>query len=321
MFNWLKPKKTSGDPAEQLPADRGGYLARLRQGLTKTRDGLSNLFLGKKKIDAALLEELETQLLTADLGMDLTMKLMDKITERLNRKELADGEALRTALAEEMLALLPASEQPERRGAPHVILMVGINGAGKTTTIGKLTARFQGEGKKVMLAAGDTFRAAAVEQLQSWGQRNNVPVIAQATGADSASVAYDALESARARGQDILIIDTAGRLHTQNHLMDELKKIKRVLGRLDPSAPQETLLVIDGGNGQNALRQAEEFQRAVGLDGIVLTKLDGTAKGGIVLAIAEKLAVPIRFIGLGEAKEDLREFNASAFIRALLYND
>ncbi len=321
MFNWLKRKKTSEDTAEQLPADQGGYLARLRQGLSKTRDGLSNLFLGKKKIDADLLEELETQLLTADLGMDLTLKLMAKITEKLNRKELADGEALRAALADEMLALLPADEQPTRAGTPHVILMVGINGAGKTTTIGKLTARFQAEGKKVMLAAGDTFRAAAVEQLQSWGQRNQVPVIAQATGADSASVAYDALESARARGQDILIIDTAGRLHTQNHLMDELKKIKRVLGRLDPSAPQETLLVIDGGTGQNALRQAEEFHQAVGLDGIVLTKLDGTAKGGIVLAIAEKLAVPIRFIGLGEAKEDLREFNGSAFIRALLYND
>ena len=321
MFNWLKRKKTSEDTAEQLPADQGGYLARLRQGLSKTRDGLSNLFLGKKKIDADLLEELETQLLTADLGMDLTLKLMAKITEKLNRKELADGEALRAALADEMLALLPADEQPTRVDTPHVILMVGINGAGKTTTIGKLTARFQAEGKKVMLAAGDTFRAAAVEQLQSWGQRNQVPVIAQATGADSASVAYDALESARARGQDILIIDTAGRLHTQNHLMDELKKIKRVLGRLDPSAPQETLLVIDGGTGQNALRQAEEFHQAVGLDGIVLTKLDGTAKGGIVLAIAEKLAVPIRFIGLGEAKEDLREFNGSAFIRALLYND
>ena len=334
MCNWLKRDKKKAEAPEEsppsealpseteaLPPDRGGYLARLRQGLSKTRDGLANLFLGRKQIDQELLDELETLLLTADVGLELTQRLMNEVSARVSRKELGDSEAVRSALADQLAALLPPTEQPERSASPHVILLGGINVAGKTTSIGKLAAHFQAQGKKVMLAAGDTFRAAAVEQLQAWGERNRVPVIAQATGADSASVAFDALQAATARGMDILLVDTAGRLHTQSHLMDELKKIKRVLGRQNPALPQETLLVIDAGNGQNALRQAEQFHEALGLDGIVLTKLDGTAKGGIVFAIAARLGVPIRFIGVGEGREDLKEFNGSAFVRALLYND
>ena len=243
------------------------------------------------------------------------------MTAQIDRKELKDVEAVKAAVRDHMQQLLAPYAQPldTSRTKPFVILMTGINGAGKTTTIGKLARHFQQEGKKVMLAAGDTFRAAAVEQLQTWGARHNVPVIAQGTGADAASVAYDALQSATARGIDILIIDTAGRLHTQDHLMEELKKIKRVIAKLDPAAPHETMLIIDAGNGQNALRQAEQFHKAMQLDSITVTKLDGTAKGGILFAISEKLGIPIRYIGVGEQPEDLRPFNAQEFVQALLY--
>lgn len=318
MFNWLKREKKE----EALPEDKTGYLERLRQGLNKTREGLANLFLGKKQIDADLLDELETLLLTADVGIEATNRLIQVVQDKISRKELDDAEAVRQALAQEMEALLsPLVREIEMEKKPHVILMVGINGAGKTTSIGKLAHHYLEQNKKVMLAAGDTFRAAAVEQLQTWGERNGVPVIAQGTGADSASVAYDAVQSAMAKGVDVLIIDTAGRLHTQNHLMEELKKIKRVIQKINPEAPHETLLVIDAGNGQNALKQAQHFNEALDLSGIILTKLDGTAKGGIIFAIAEKIKLPIRFIGVGEGKTDLRPFNPSAFIRALLYND
>lgn len=318
MFNWLKREKKE----EALPEDKTGYLERLRQGLNKTREGLANLFLGKKQIDADLLDELETLLLTADVGIEATNRLIQVVQDKISRKELDDAEAVRQALAQEMEALLsPLVQEIEMEKKPHVILMVGINGAGKTTSIGKLAHHYLEQNKKVMLAAGDTFRAAAVEQLQTWGERNGVPVIAQGTGADSASVAYDAVQSAMAKGVDVLIIDTAGRLHTQNHLMEELKKIKRVIQKINPEAPHETLLVIDAGNGQNALKQAQHFNEALDLSGIILTKLDGTAKGGIIFAIAEKIKLPIRFIGVGEGKTDLRPFNPSAFIRALLYND
>lgn len=318
MFNWLKREKKE----EALPEDKTGYLERLRQGLNKTREGLANLFLGKKQIDADLLDELETLLLTADVGIEATNRLIQVVQDKISRKELDDAEAVRQALAQEMEALLsPLVREIEMEKKPHVILMVGINGAGKTTSIGKLAHHYLEQNKKVMLAAGDTFRAAAVEQLQTWGERNGVPVIAQGTGADSASVAYDAVQSAMAKGVDVLIIDTAGRLHTQNHLMEELRKIKRVIQKINPEAPHETLLVIDAGNGQNALKQAQHFNEALDLSGIILTKLDGTAKGGIIFAIAEKIKLPIRFIGVGEGKTDLRPFNPSAFIRALLYND
>ncbi|WP_317622925.1 signal recognition particle-docking protein FtsY [Thiohalobacter sp.] len=314
------------EPTEEKSDDkpRKGLFARLRDGLAKTRSGLtegiSRLVRGRRKIDDALLEELETQLLVADVGVEATTEIIGDLTRRVARKQLDDAEALLAALREDMTALLePVSkplEIPEQE-QPFVILMVGVNGAGKTTTIGKLAARFKAEGRSVMLAAGDTFRAAAVEQLQTWGERNGVPVIAQQQGADSASVIFDALQAAQARGIDVLIADTAGRLHTQSNLMEELKKIKRVLGKLDPSAPHEVMLVVDAGTGQNALNQALQFNAAVGLTGITLTKLDGTARGGVIFAIARRLGVPIRFIGVGEAAEDLRPFDAREFVDAL----
>ena len=303
------------------PKSEGGYFARIRQGLAKTRHGFANLFLGKKTLDQDLIDDLEAQLLTADVGIEVTTKIIDTVTQQIDRKELKDVDAVKAAVRDHMQQLLAPFAQPldTSSAKPYVILMTGINGAGKTTTIGKLARHFQQEGKKVMLAAGDTFRAAAVEQLQTWGARHNVPVIAQGTGADAASVAYDALQSATARGVDVLIIDTAGRLHTQEHLMAELQKIKRVIGKLNPDAPHETMLIIDAGNGQNALRQAEQFHKAMQLDSITVTKLDGTAKGGILFAISEKLGIPIRYIGVGEHPEDLRPFNANEFVRALLY--
>ena len=317
---------TEAEPALAQPQTKpknesGGYFARIRQGLAKTRRGFADLFLGKKTLDQDLIDDLETQLLTADVGIEVTRNIIDSVTAQIDRKELKDVEAVKAAVRDHMQQLLAPYAQPldTSRTKPFVILMTGINGAGKTTTIGKLARYFQQEGKKVMLAAGDTFRAAAVEQLHTWGARHNVPVIAQGTGADAASVAYDALQSATARGIDVLIIDTAGRLHTQDHLMEELKKIKRVIAKLDPAAPHETMLIIDAGNGQNALRQAEQFHKAMQLDSITVTKLDGTAKGGILFAISEKLGIPIRYIGVGEQPEDLRPFNAQEFVQALLY--
>ena len=308
-------------PQTKPKNDSGGYFARIRQGLAKTRRGFADLFLGKKTLDQDLIDDLETQLLTADVGIEVTRSIIDSVTAQIDRKELKDVEAVKAAVRDHMQNLLAPYALPLDTSCakPYVILMTGINGAGKTTTIGKLARHFQQEGKKVMLVAGDTFRAAAVEQLQTWGARHNVPVIAQGTGADAASVAYDALQSATARGIDVLIIDTAGRLHTQDHLMEELKKIKRVIAKLDPAAPHETMLIIDAGNGQNALRQTEQFHKAMQLDSITVTKLDGTAKGGILFAISEKLGIPIRYIGVGEQPEDLRPFNAQEFVQALLY--
>lgn len=310
-------------PVEEKPA-RLGFFARLKQGLAKTSasigEGMASLFLGKKAIDDDLLDELETRLLTADVGVEATSAIMQNLTRRVSRKELADSDALYRALQEELAAILRPVEQPlliEAGKQPYVILVVGVNGAGKTTTIGKLAKKLQDEGKKVMLAAGDTFRAAAVEQLQVWGERNRIPVIAQHTGADSASVIFDAVQAAKARGIDVLIADTAGRLHTKDNLMEELKKVRRVIGKLDESAPHETLLVLDAGTGQNALSQARLFHQAVSLSGLALTKLDGTAKGGVIFALAKQMSLPIRYIGVGEGIDDLRPFEAEAFVKAL----
>ena len=307
--------------------EKTGLFSRLKDGLSRTRQsltgGVADLVLGARSIDEALLEEIETMLLMADVGIDATREIIDKLTQQVARKELGDAEALMAALHDHMQTILEPVSQPLRLAGntgPFVILMVGINGAGKTTTIGKLAHRFQQDGKKVMLAAGDTFRAAAVEQLQAWGERNDIPVISQQQGADSASVIFDALQSARSRGIDVLIADTAGRLHTQSNLMEELKKIKRVMGKLDEQAPHEVMLVVDAGTGQNALNQAQEFNNTVGLTGITLTKLDGTAKGGIVFAIARQLNIPLRFIGVGEGIENLREFDAKEFVDALFDN-
>jgi fused signal recognition particle receptor len=316
-------KKKNPEPAEASPPSTGLF-TRLKQGLARTRanlvDALGDLLSGRRQIDEDLLEELETLLLTADVGVDATRRIIDELTQRVRRRELADPEALGVALREQLAALLHTVDAPVREaatGRPQVILMVGVNGVGKTTTIGKLARRFRDDGNSVMLAAGDTFRAAAVEQLQAWGRRNDVPVIAQATGADAASVIFDALEAATARGIDVLIADTAGRLHTKSNLMEELSKIVRVMRKIDPDAPHEVMLVVDAGTGQNALNQAVEFDQATGLTGITLTKLDGTAKGGIIFAIAERLGVPIRFIGIGEGVEDLRPFDADEFVKAL----
>jgi fused signal recognition particle receptor len=327
MFGFGKNKNSaSADPQQSAATETasGGLLQRLKQSLGRTRasltDSVVTLFAGKKQIDEVLLEELESLLLSADLGFAATQRILDEITARVKRRELADSDALYQVLKEQLRQILAAVDYSERQptaGKPRVILMVGINGAGKTTTIGKIAKRLQDQGKRVMLAAGDTFRAAAVEQLQTWGERNAVPVIAQHTGADSASVIFDAFEAAIARQIDVLIADTAGRLHTKDNLMDELSKIVRVLKKRDPDAPHEVMLVVDGGTGQNALQQAVHFNKAVGLTGITITKLDGTAKGGILFAIAEQLQLPIRYIGIGEGIDDLRPFNADEFIDAL----
>jgi fused signal recognition particle receptor len=284
-------------------------------------DTLADVVLGKKKIDAELLEDLETRLLLADVGATATQRIISDLTSRVSRHQVDDSDALMTALRENLLAILtPAipKEKTEPLPSPYSILMVGINGAGKTTTIGKLAHLYQSQGKSVLLAAGDTFRAAAVEQLKIWGERNNISVISQAQGADSAAVIYDAVQAAKARHYDVLLADTAGRLHTQQHLLEELKKVKRVMQKVDPEAPHETWLVLDAGIGQNALVQAQQFHQALGLTGLILTKLDGTAKGGIIFAISEALGLPIQYIGVGEAIDDLRPFNAEEFVDALL---
>ena len=339
MIKWLKRNQNAMNepavsdvllsvPNEAAPV-AAGVLMRLRRSLSQTRlqlgRGLQHLLLGKKEIDAALLAELETLLLRADLGASTTQKLLNQLSEGVLRKPLADGDAVFSALKLRMEALLDVEEpvrvEGEQHASPFVILMVGVNGAGKTTTIGKLARQYQQQGKRVMLAAGDTFRAAAVEQLQAWGERIQIPVIAQHTGADSASVLFDAFSAAKARGMDILIADTAGRLHTQTHLMDELKKVKRVLQKLDPDAPHETMLVLDASIGQNALNQARQFHEAIGLTGITMTKLDGTAKGGILIAIADALGIPFRYLGVGENIDDLRVFDASQFVQAIFQDD
>jgi fused signal recognition particle receptor len=326
MLNFLKRKKDTKpeENTEEKNEKSPGFFARLKAGLTKTRNqlttGIANLILGKKVLDKDVIELIETQLLTADVGVDATKQLIDHLTQKLDRKELDDPKAALDTLREDMLAILQPCQTPltiPDRNDPFVILVVGINGSGKTTTIGKIAHYFTEDKKNVMLAAGDTFRAAAIEQLQVWGQRNHIPVVAQQSGADTAAVIFDAMESAKARKMDILIADTAGRLHTQMNLMQELKKVNRVLGKLDPSAPHETLLVLDASIGQNAINQAKQFHEAIGLTGLVITKLDGTAKGGIIFAIAKQMKLPIRFIGVGEGIDDLRPFDAESFVSAL----
>lgn len=341
MASWFKRNKDKKE--ESLPSDNSeaniqdlepksgeerGIFERFKKGLSKTRshlgDGIGRLLLGKKEIDDSLIEELETQLLIADIGIETTNETIDFLKNNLKRKELKSGDALFGSLKKHLEALLQAQTRPltfeTEDNTPFVILMVGVNGAGKTTTIGKLAKNLQNSGKKVMLASGDTFRAAAVEQLQAWGDRNNISVIAQHTGADSASVIFDALTAAKARGVDVLIADTAGRLHTQANLMEELKKIKRVLKKIDPNAPHETMLVLDASIGQNALNQAKKFHKDIELTGITMTKLDGTAKGGILFAVANELKLPFRYIGVGEGIDDLRPFDASQFVSAI-FND
>jgi fused signal recognition particle receptor len=321
----VEPSPGAAAAAEESAAPAAdGLLARLKSKLGRGRSwlthDLANLLPGGR-IDATVLDELESRLIAADVGIETSERILAGLRRRVARSELADLDALLAALRATLLEILAPCAQPlEVDGArrPFVILVVGVNGSGKTTTIGKLAHRLGEAGAQVVLAAGDTFRAAAIEQLQVWGQRNQVPVIAQATGADPAAVIYDALQSAQARGADVLIADTAGRLHTQSNLMDELRKVRRVLGRLDPTAPHEVLLVLDAGQGQNALAQARQFHAALGVTGIVMTKLDGTARGGIVLAIADTLKLPIRFIGVGEAIEDFAVFDAEAYVDALL---
>ncbi|WP_058960043.1 signal recognition particle-docking protein FtsY [Type-E symbiont of Plautia stali] len=307
---------------EQDRPTKEGFFARLKRSLVKTRENLGSgfvsLFRGKK-IDDDLFEELEEQLLIADVGVETTRRIITNLTQQANRKQLRDAEALYGLLKSEMAGILEKVDQPLDVGGktPFVILMVGVNGVGKTTTIGKLARQYQAQGKSVMLAAGDTFRAAAVEQLQVWGQRNNIPVVAQHTGADSASVIFDAIQAAKSRNVDVLIADTAGRLQNKAHLMEELKKITRVMKKLDEDAPHEVMLTLDASTGQNAVSQAKLFHEAVGLTGITLTKLDGTAKGGVIFSVADQFGIPIRYIGVGEGIEDLRPFKAADFIEAL----
>ncbi|MFO1420462.1 MAG: signal recognition particle-docking protein FtsY [Candidatus Competibacteraceae bacterium] len=321
-FRKDRASEAAAEPIEPKPE----RFARLRDRLRRTRQslvgGLGDLFAGRKLDDEAL-EELESRLLLADVGVEVTSHLMKRLAERVSRQQLNDIPALLEALRDELLGILAPCQQPWRPGEsqPYTILMVGVNGVGKTTTIGKLAKKIQNDGFSVLLAAGDTFRAAAVEQLQVWGERNRIPVIAQQSRADAASVIYDAIQAARARQVDVVIADTAGRLHTQSNLMEELKKIRRVMGKVDVAAPHEVLLVVDASTGQNALNQAVQFHEAVGVTGLILTKLDGTAKGGIAFAIARRLGLPIRFVGVGESIEDLREFDAAEFVAALLDED
>lgn len=338
MFGFIKRKQKKDKSADKVStealslsdarsAENGS--ADLSKSLEKTKrtftDGMADFFLGKKSIDEELLEQLETRLLKADVGIDATTTIIDELQNDISRKVISDADSLHLKLSQIMKTILQPCEQSlssviasTESAKPFVILVVGINGAGKTTSIGKLANHFIEQGQSVMLAAGDTFRAAAVEQLQEWGQRNNVPVIAQGTGADPASVIFDAVESASSKNIDIVIADTAGRLHTQDNLMDELAKIKRVLRKIDARAPHETLIVMDAGFGQNALHQAQQFNESIGLTGLAVTKLDGTAKGGILFSIAKTLNLPVRFIGVGEGIHDLKPFNASEFVDALL---
>ncbi len=323
LFNF-RSKKTAETAAPEPEAKPPGFITRLRAKLNRgdswlTYD-LANLLPGGQ-IDESVLDELETRLIGADVGIETTEKILDGLRGRVARKELGNLEALLDALRKSLLGIVGPVSQPllvDEAKHPFVILVVGVNGSGKTTTIGKLARSLTEDGRKVVLAAGDTFRAAAIEQLQIWGERNAVPVIAQAAGADPAAVIFDAMQSAQARGADVLIADTAGRLHTQSNLMEELKKVKRVLGRLDPEAPHEVLLVLDAGQGQNALTQAQQFHQAVGVTGLVITKLDGTAKGGIVLAIADRMKIPLRYVGVGESAEDFGVFDAETFVDAVL---
>ncbi len=319
MFNFLKPKKNEEAPKQN-------WFSRLSKGLKRTRsaltDSLANLVLGKKQIDGDLFKELETILLSADVGIEVTEYILQQLTQQVARKELSEPERLTAALKKILEDLLAPYCQPLNiNHKPFILLMVGVNGSGKTTSIAKICHFYQQQGMKPLLAAGDTFRAAAVEQLQIWGERNEVPVISQPQGSDSASVIFDAMQAAKAKQYDLLIADTAGRLHTQNPLMAELAKIKRVLGKIDSSAPHEVMLVIDATIGQNALRQAEEFHKAIGLTGLCLTKLDGTAKGGMIFAITHKMHLPVRFIGIGEQLDDLKPFTAKEFVDALFQSN
>ena len=316
--------RTKRDPAPHDDHKAGGFFGRLKAALGRTRGALagrlSALIAGRRRLDEDLVEDMETVLLSSDVGVEATRRILDELKRRAGSSRLDDESALAEALHAAMVEILEPVSRPLRPSpaSPFVILMVGVNGTGKTTSAAKLAHRFKGEGRSVLLAAGDTFRAAAIEQLQTWGERLSIPVIAQHSGADSASVIYDALSSARARGTDLLIADTAGRLHTQSGLMEELKKVRRVIKKLDADAPHETLLVIDASTGQNALSQARQFTEAVGVSGLVLTKLDGTAKGGIIFAIAQSLGIPIRYVGVGEGLDDLRDFVAHDFVDALL---
>jgi fused signal recognition particle receptor len=326
MFGLGKKKSedSKSDAVQNSNASDGGIFTRLKNGLSRTRsklsDGLAEIVLGEKTIDLNLLEDIETQLLSADVGIDATDQIVNNLKQQLGRKQLAEPEQFMAALRQELTNILKAVDTPlviQSEAKPFVILMVGVNGVGKTTSIGKLAKLYQSQGMSVMLAAGDTFRAAAVEQLQVWGERNLVPVVAQASGADSASVIFDAYQSAKAKNVDVLIADTAGRLHTKDNLMNELEKIVRVLKKQDERLPDEILLVLDATTGQNALSQAESFDKTTTLTGIALTKLDGTAKGGVVFALAKRLSLPIRFIGVGEKVDDLRPFKAEDFVDAL----
>ena len=333
MFDFLKRKKSPDENEKSVPisssesnesSNPSSFFGRLKQGLAKTRasftSGITTLFLGKKELNADLFNEIETALLTADVGIETTEQLITILTQKLARKELSDTQAAFHCLQDEMKKILRPCEIPltlPENIKPYVILVIGINGSGKTTSIGKLAHRLRQEKKSIMLAAGDTFRAAAIEQIQIWGERNDIPVIAQQPGADTAAVIYDAYMAAKARQVDVLIADTAGRLHTQSNLMAELQKVKRVLGKIDPLLPHETLIVLDATLGQNALNQIKEFNEAIGITGIILTKLDGTAKGGIVFALANKTKIPIKFIGVGEGIQDLRPFHADEFVDAL----
>ena len=326
MFGLGKKKSEDSKSVEvqNTDASDGGIFTRLKNGLSRTRsklsDGLAEIVLGEKTIDLNLLEDIETQLLSADVGIDATDQIVNNLKQQFGRKQLTEPEQFMTALRQELTNILKAVDTPlviQSEAKPFVILMVGVNGVGKTTSIGKLAKLYQSQGMSVMLAAGDTFRAAAVEQLQVWGERNSVPVVAQASGADSASVIFDAYQSAKAKNVDVLIADTAGRLHTKDNLMNELEKIVRVLKKQDERLPDEILLVLDATTGQNALSQAESFDKTTTLSGIALTKLDGTAKGGVVFALAKRLSLPIRFIGVGEKIDDLRPFKAEDFVDAL----